>query len=110
MGFWKSVTHAVNPVRQVKNVYNAVTGKDVRQEAAKANAAAEAAYQQQVKTVQTQSSQYDRKTRGDLGADVSALPGLGYDAQASNYTELSGLGLGASESDKKLSKRKVLGG
>ena len=108
MGFFKKVVHSVNPVRQVKKVYNSVTGKDVRQEAAKANAAAEAAYQKQVKTMQTQSSQYDRKTRGDLGADVSSLPGLGYDPQASNYTELSGLG--GNESDKKLSKRKALGG
>lgn len=107
MGLWKSVTHALNPVRTVKKVYNAVTGKDAKQEAAKANAAAEAAYQKQVKTIQTQSSQYDRKTRGDMGADASALPGLGYEPQASNYTDLTGLG--GTADDKKLSKRKALG-
>lgn len=104
MGFWSSVKHAVNPVRSVKKVYNSVTGKDAR----KAAAAAEASYQAQYKAQQTQAEQYGRKTRGDLGADLSALPGLGYDAEASNYTELSGLG--GNETDKKLGRRKALGG
>lgn len=104
MGFWSSVKHAVNPVRTVKKVYNSVTGKDARKAAAEANAS----YQAQLKAQQNQTAQYDRKTRGDLGADLSALPGLGYDYEASNYTELSGLG--GKESDKKLSKRKALGG
>ena len=104
MGFWSSVKHAVNPVRTVKKVYNSVTGKDARKAASQASAA----YQAQIDKQQPQYAQYDRKMRGDLGADASSLPGLGFEAPpASSYTDLTGLG--GTASDKKLSKRKALG-
>lgn len=105
--FVKKAAGFANPVKAVKNVYNAVTGKDAKKAAASANAA----YQAQadaLKKQQTQTAQYDRKMRGDLGADASSLPGLGFEAPpASSYTDLTGLG--GTASDKKLSKRKALG-
>lgn len=99
MGFLSKL----NPVKHVKKAFNSITGRSQKKKAEAAAAEQERKY----KVQQANSDQAARKNRQE-GADASALPGLGFEADtAPAYGDLSG-GLG-STMDGKL-KRKKLGG
>lgn len=100
-----SVAKILNPVTAVKSVVSAIKGDDSGGTTV-VEVPAEATQEDAV--TKANKAQYMAKTRGDNQADVSGVPAVGADRQASVPTSLSGLG-GVKGEENKLGRRKALG-